>query len=112
MQNAPGHFINLNTTIRTLALMSETFSAIELKKLYWHSRRGMLELDLILLPFARDAVPALGSSDQHCFRDLLTHEDQDLYNWLIGRHQAPTPALAAMVEQIRQFQTGKGSGAS
>lgn len=30
----------------------------ELKRLYWHSRRGMLELDVLLVPFVQEVYPA------------------------------------------------------
>ncbi|WP_178102777.1 succinate dehydrogenase assembly factor 2, partial [Pseudomonas sp. DE0010] len=28
--------------------------ATELNRLYWHSRRGMLELDVLLVPFVKE----------------------------------------------------------
>lgn len=29
----------------------------ELNRLFWHSRRGMLELDVLLVPFTRKSTP-------------------------------------------------------
>ncbi len=55
----------------------------------WHSRRGMLELDLLLEPFARHCFETLSSSQQEHYRQLLSYEDQDLYHWLL-QSQAPT----------------------
>ena len=52
-------------------------------RLFWASRRGMLELDLILLPFAEGVYPQLASSDQRDFEQLLECEDQDLFSWLL-----------------------------
>ena len=34
------------------------------KRVYWHSRRGMLELDLVLMPFAEQVYPTLDESDK------------------------------------------------
>lgn len=76
-------------------------SSIEHKRLYWHSRRGMLELDLILVPFARDQLDQLDAAELASYRDLLAREDQDLYAWLVGRSVAPDERLQAMVARIR-----------
>ena len=37
---------------------------IEMKRLFWHSRRGMLELDVLLVPFLQEAYPTLDAADQ------------------------------------------------
>jgi antitoxin CptB len=49
----------------------------------------MLELDLLLVPFARDVLPALAESERNAYRELLGAEDQDLFLWLTLRAQAP-----------------------
>lgn len=74
-------------------------SSVDLKKMYWHSRRGMLELDLILLPFAENMLPQLSEAQQQDYRQLLGHEDQDLYAWLVGR-ASPPAELSAIVDSI------------
>ena len=40
-------------------------------KIFWHSRRGMLELDLLLVPFAREAFETLSLEDKLLYRDFL-----------------------------------------
>jgi antitoxin CptB len=72
----------------------------ELNRLYWHSRRGMLELDLLLVPFAERHVQNLTAEQQHLYKLLLVEEDQDLYSWLTRRALAPTPQLRIMIEII------------
>lgn len=61
---------------------------IKLQKIYWRSRRGMLELDLLLGPFTLEAYTDLGAGDQLLYRQLLSCEDQDLYAWLMRREDA------------------------
>ena len=61
----------------------------ELNRLYWHSRRGMLELDLLLVPFAQQHVKHLTPAEQQLYKLLLVEEDQDLYSWLTRRELAP-----------------------
>ena len=61
------------------------------QKIYWHSRRGMLELDLLLMPFAREVFETLPSKEQMLYSELLEQEDQDLFSWLMERAE-PDPA--------------------
>ena len=60
----------------------------ELQKTYWRSRRGMLELDLLLVPFTVEAYADLAPADQSLYRQLLGCEDQDLHSWLMRRESA------------------------
>lgn len=69
-------------------------------RIYWHSRRGMLELDLILMPFVEKHYRLLAAADQQRFVDLLSCEDQDLFSWFLQHKQPADPAHAAMVALI------------
>ncbi|MDR2213925.1 MAG: succinate dehydrogenase assembly factor 2 [Pseudomonadales bacterium] len=71
-----------------------------LKRLYWHSRRGMLELDLLLVPFASTQLADLTPQELEQYRALLAEEDQDLFLWLTRREPAPTPELCAAVALV------------
>ena len=77
----------------------------ELHRTYWHSRRGMLELDLILLPFVKMHYPNLGPADRASYQRLLREEDQSLFLWLLGRETAPDAELARMIGKIRAATT-------
>ncbi|HWK53708.1 MAG TPA: succinate dehydrogenase assembly factor 2 [Hyphomicrobiales bacterium] len=72
----------------------------ELKRLYWHSRRGMLELDLLLVPFARDCLATLTVEQREAYRQLLAEEDQDLYVWLTRREVPADATLEAAVALV------------
>lgn len=78
-------------------------SEIEYRKLVWHSRRGMLELDLLLLPFARERLLQLEPEQQRLYQRLLAEEDQDLFACLVERVQHPDPDLRALIAEIRRF---------
>ena len=64
---------------------------IEAKRVVWHSRRGMLELDVLLLPFAQEAYGELNEDDQARYRALLEKEDPDLFMWFL-EHITPDDA--------------------
>ena len=73
---------------------------INKQKIFWHSRRGMLELDLLLTPFAAEAFEFLSYQDQLLYSDLLEQEDQDLFSWLIGRQDPSEARFEPMIRMI------------
>jgi len=81
-------------------------SAGDYNRLYWHSRRGMLELDLILMPFVEKHFKNLDDADKLRYIRLLTCEDQDMFSWFM-QHKKPDDAdLAKIVELILQKHLG------
>ena len=75
-------------------------SDTDYKRIYWHSRRGMLELDLILVPFVENHLRQLPDQDQQRFIALLEAEDTDMFRWFL-RAEIPADAdLANIVGQI------------
>jgi len=75
-------------------------AAINRKRLYWHSRRGMWELDLLLIPFLEQRYDQLEADDQHAFQQLIDEEDQDLFGWLMRREWPEDPRLRRVVKMI------------
>ncbi len=73
---------------------------IEYKRLVWHSRRGMLELDVLLIPFVQDVYPELNTDDQARYRALIECEDNDLFSWFMQRSRPEDPELARIVDLI------------
>lgn len=78
-------------------------SDIAYKKMLWHSRRGMWELDILLLPFAENLLRTLPLSEQRLYERLLTEEDQDLFACLVERASHPDPDIQALVVRIREY---------
>lgn len=72
----------------------------ELNRLYWHSRRGMLELDVLLVPFVREVYPTLDERDRERYRKLLECEDQDMFGWFMQRAEPEDADLQRMVSMI------------
>ncbi len=78
-------------------------SDIELNRMRWAARRGMLELDLVLEPFVNGRYANLSERDRARFAQLMRSEDQDLFGWFLRREQPEDPELAQIVEQILEF---------
>ena len=70
------------------------------QKIFWHSRRGMLELDLLLVPFAQEVFETLASDQQQLYEKLLQEEDQDLWNWFLDRTEPPQTKFKPLIAQI------------
>jgi antitoxin CptB len=75
----------------------------EFKRTYWASRRGMLELDLILMPFVEQRLRNLSAVDQQRYVRLLECEDTELFAWFMQSQRPTDPELTGIVEQIIAF---------
>jgi len=75
---------------------------MEKNRLLWGSRRGMLELDLILQPFVENTYPILEKADQKRYQVLLEEQDQDLFTWFLKRQDPSDPELLRIVQIIRE----------
>ncbi|MFT0213154.1 succinate dehydrogenase assembly factor 2 [Pseudomonas sp. F1_0610] len=72
----------------------------DLKRLMWHSRRGMLELDVLLVPFTEQVYPTLSEEDQARYRKLINCEDQDMFGWFMQRNEPEDPDLRHIVRMM------------
>lgn len=70
-------------------------------RLFWGSRRGMLELDLVLMPFLENVYPTLEQGDKERYWLLLEEQDQDLFSWFLRRENPANPELQRIVDIIR-----------
>ena len=75
----------------------------ELNRAKWASRRGLLELDLLLSPFVSGAFDTLSDELKSDYCALLFNDDQDLMEWIMGRAEVPDQRFIAVVSAIRQF---------
>ncbi len=75
----------------------------EINRMRWASRRGMLELDLVLEPFVVERYCALDEADRLRFQQLLRCEDQDLFAWFLRRERPDDEELRAIVSKVLEF---------
>ncbi len=74
---------------------------MDTKRLVWASRRGMLELDLVLMPFLENVYPDLDQADKELYWLLLEEQDQDLFAWFLRRENPAKLELQRIVDIIR-----------
>lgn len=82
---------------------------MERNRLFWGSRRGMLELDLILLPFVDNGYPELEQDDKERYWKLLECEDQDMFAWFLRRQEPEDPDIQRIVNLVRDHAQTPGS---
>ena len=71
------------------------------ERLRWRSRRGLLELDIILERFWKSAGDELSDDDAAALERLLQLPDNDLLDLVMGRAQTPDDRLRDMVHKLR-----------
>ena len=74
---------------------------IELARLRWRCRRGLLENDLILERFMEARGPRLSDDEVAGLDRLLRLSDNELWDLLAGRADPDDAALAPLVAALR-----------
>lgn len=74
----------------------------DLNRLRWQCRRGMLELDLLLLRVLDELYPDFDPALRSDFQRLLEYPDQTLQRWLLGDEREVEQNMVRIVEVITQ----------
>ena len=72
----------------------------DLPRLKWRCRRGMKELDLLLVRWLEHGWPGADAERRQAFAWLLEQPDPDLADWLLGNLRPSGAAQAALVDDI------------
>jgi antitoxin CptB len=60
---------------------------LRLERIRWRSRRGLLEMDLVLQKFMARHLESLDETALAAYESLLTEFDTDLLDYVNGRNQ-------------------------
>ena len=81
--------------------MTETASeTAHLSRLRWHCRRGMRELDVLLMRYFEQAYPTAGSARQQAFEALLEFQDPVILAYLTGAQTPDRHDIADVIQQL------------
>jgi succinate dehydrogenase flavin-adding protein (antitoxin of CptAB toxin-antitoxin module) len=69
-----------------------------LKRMRWHARRGLLELDIVLMRFIDLHYARLTEVEQEIFEQLLDMPDNSLWDLISGK--TPPRELATLLDKI------------
>lgn len=70
------------------------------RRLWWRSRRGLLELDVLLVPFVEKEFTSLSPQEQDTYERLLEEDDPSLLAWFERRSRPRDEGLARLVDRI------------
>ena len=70
------------------------------KRLRWRCRRGMRELDQLLLRYLDGPWPTASETQRAVFLRLLDCEDDKLWRWFVGRERPEDDALHELIQAI------------
>jgi len=76
-------------------------SRVELNRLRWRCRRGMLENDLILERFLDARGEAITDGEIAALDRLLELSDNELWDLLSGRQESEDAAVKPLLEALR-----------
>ncbi len=79
-------------------------------KIRWQSRRGMLELDVILDRFLQARLELMSTTELDVFESVLNNPDPDLYAWLMGYESPSNKEFVDCVNVIRSYHQFKSLG--
>ena len=69
-------------------------------RLRWRCRRGMKELDLLLVGWLERRYPEASAAQVAAFETVLEQQDPVLVAWLFRRERPADPAVAEIVDAI------------
>ena len=72
------------------------------KKIYWQCKRGLQELDSILIPFVKNHFSELQLEERALFQHLLTFQDIELMDWLVNRVEPSEKGLIKIINLVME----------
>ena len=80
------------------------------KKILWQCRRGLWELDAILVPFVEQSFNDLNEEEIGKFRKFLSYEDIEMFDILVNKKGYEDQELESIIERILDFQISSLGG--
>lgn len=72
----------------------------ELDRLRWRCRRGMRELDVLLMRYMDEEYASAGSGEKTAFVQLLSLQDPEILALLTGREVADDRGLRHVIQRL------------
>ena len=72
------------------------------RRLRWRCRRGMRELDVLLLRYLDEEYPRASAAERDAFARILDLQDPEVFGYLVGRTSPDEALLRDVVARIRR----------
>lgn len=73
-------------------------------RLIWRCRRGMREMDILLLDYLETHYDNASTEDQNTFEELLEETDLDILSWIMEK-TSPDEKYTNLISFIRESAT-------
>jgi len=80
------------------------------EKLKWRCRRGVVELDILLLRYLENDYLRADRDEQAQFVELLTWEDDELLSVLVGGKTPAARGFDTLIDKIGKAREGVAPG--
>jgi antitoxin CptB len=88
-----------------MSMTQHAMSELELRRLSWRCRRGMLELDIVLQRFAEHQLKTLDIAELSAFDVLLDYPDNEFLDVVTNKlcidPALSTPAMQRLISKLR-----------
>ena len=75
---------------------------MSLSRLRWQCRRGMRELDTLLVDYLEQVYPDASDHEKASFERVLALSDPELIAYLLKREDCGQPDIEAIIDRIRR----------
>ncbi|MCG9025595.1 succinate dehydrogenase assembly factor 2 [Laribacter hongkongensis] len=82
-------------------MMDSRYDRAARQRIRWHSRRGLLEMDLVLTRFLDQHFDTLGDEEMDAYVRLLELIDTEFLEIVNGKRDVDDPALQPLVDMLR-----------
>lgn len=83
-----------------MTMTDSKFTAAFLNQLRWRCRRGMQELDLLMLAYLEQYFESADPALQQAFLDILAMQDPYIFHLLTGRATSEDANVQAVIEVL------------
>jgi antitoxin CptB len=73
---------------------------LNVNQLKWRCRRGIKEVELLLIPYFDSYFSQLSTTGQKCFTEILKEDDVVLFEWFTQRAEPTDPQMAKLVHAM------------
>lgn len=78
--------------------------AKERARVRWRCRRGMLEMDVFILPFFDQCFDDLSEQEKRDFDKMLDCNDPQLFAWVMEQEVCEHPEFSYIVDKLIAFK--------
>lgn len=86
----------------------ETIQNIRKKLIFRSGHRGTKEMDMLMGSFAEKYVPNFTEDELKTYEELLQENDPNLYNWIIGKEDAPDKIQSEIFTRLKNHRYAQG----